>query len=130
MKDTDLIAAIRQNDDVIVKDLYSTQEVEPPLDEDIGGSDDLIVLSTELYDEGFKVTFSRPLETGDIYDKELSVGESMDACWASLGKESFTKHNSYGHLKLKLGLTKDESELEDSSSVLSVLFALLALLVL
>jgi hypothetical protein len=129
MIETDLIAAIRQNDNVIVKDLYATKEAEPPLDEDIGGSDDLEVISTELYDEGFKVTFSRPLETGDIYDKKLSPGMSMDACWASLGKESFSKHNSYGHLKMKFGLTKEDSELEDSSSVLSVVIALLALLV-
>lgn len=119
------------NDEVSVWDAWSLSESEPPMDTDLDGTDDITIISTDLdSSKGFTVVFSRPLSTGDQFDRVLSAGLSLDYCWGTYNKESFKEHNEYGDGSMKLGLTQAESELEENAVGLTLLWALLALLVL
>ena len=138
MNDVDMIVAIRMNDNVYVWDTWSLSESEPPQDVDLGGTDDIEIISTTLDpEEGFTAVFSRPLDTGDEYDKQLEAGMTLNYCWATYNQEKFAEHNHNGHSTLTLGLAQvdsnlsedeDEDDSDDSALVFSVIAGLLAFL--
>lgn len=133
MDDVDMIAAIRMNDVVYVWDTWSLSDAEPPQDVDLGGTDDITIISTTLNpDGGFTAVFSRPLDTGDEYDKKLEAGMSLNYCWATYNREKFDEHNHDGNSNMKLGLTQADSELgtDDDAVALGVIFGMMAFLAL
>ncbi len=117
MNDVDMIVAIRMNDNVYVWDTWSLTESEPPQDIDLDGTDDIDIISIDVDpEEGFTAVFSRPLDTGDEYDKKLEAGMTLTYCWATYDEERFVEHNHNGRSTLTLGLTQTDSSLEEGDS--------------
>lgn len=117
MDDVDMITAIRMKDQVYVWDTWSISDSEPPLDTDLDGTDDITLISSDLDPtKGFTVVFSRPLDTGDEYDKVLTAGMTLDICWGTYNRELYLEHNEYGDGTMTFGLTVADSALTTSSA--------------
>ncbi len=79
MKDADMIFGwVDPRGEVIVHDRYSTGETAPhPNDPELGGGDDITATGGYQIEGWTVVEFKRPLETGDEYDKDISLEGEM-----------------------------------------------------
>lgn len=112
-----MMVALYDGRSVQVWDMWALDESTPPKDTDLGGKDDLtIVSSTPLPNKGFNVTFTRPLVTNDIYDKALTTGMNLSFCWGTYEKEAFEQHSDNGDGSITFGLSYKDSTLTTSSS--------------
>jgi NAD(P)H-flavin reductase len=117
MSDVDMITAILMKNQISVWDTWSISKSEPPQDIDLDGTDDITIISSVPDStKGFTVVFSRPLNTGDEYDKVLTAGMTLEICWGTYNKEAYKEHNEYGDGNMTFGLTASDSELTTSSS--------------
>lgn len=54
----------------------------PELDIDLGGTDDLVNLIGEFQDNAWVFTWTRPVNSGDEYDKIYTIGDDYILLWA------------------------------------------------
>jgi len=98
MNNADMIFSwVESNGSTITLDCYSTGKYGPhPPDIDLGGTNDILESNGS---ETIKTTieFSRKLKTGDIFDKEILLNQSMNVIWAFGDTDDFLdKHSSIG----------------------------------
>jgi hypothetical protein len=78
MKDADLVLGFVGDGKATVYDLYSTGDFGPhPLDTDLGGTDDIMEFGGKEMGGYTTIEFKRLLDTGDKYDRSLSVGTNQ-----------------------------------------------------
>jgi len=85
-------------------DTFSTGLFGPhPPDEELGGRDDILAFAGSE-DDGLTVfEFSRLLDTGDPYDKPLSLEGEIDVIWAYSDSDDYRSfHGHRGHVILSL----------------------------
>eukprot|EP01017_Pseudomicrothorax_dubius_P046567 TRINITY_DN821_c0_g1_i1.p1 TRINITY_DN821_c0_g1~~TRINITY_DN821_c0_g1_i1.p1 ORF type:complete len:390 (-),score=62.10 TRINITY_DN821_c0_g1_i1:106-1275(-) len=91
MNNTDMILVeIKDDNSVSVTDRWALFRSLPTRDEELGGTNDVRLLGSEIYNNTLKVLFERKLITGDKYDAEINVN-GQEICWAY----SDTKRASY-----------------------------------
>lgn len=73
------VAQINSNNVVEVLDLWSTGESLPGTDT---STQDTLVTAQSILGDGFSVTFTRKLDTGDTSDTKLTVGSDYSWGWA------------------------------------------------
>lgn len=104
MKDADiLIFAVDANGKVLYEDHFGTTPTGHKKDTDLGGQDNITILSGSEKEGVTTVTFSIPLNSGDSYDKVLAAGRKITVLFASAAKDGFTvKHNKKAKAEISL----------------------------
>ncbi len=77
MRGADIVIGFVQDGQVFAKDDYGDTQVSHKPDTDLGGTDDLLELAGSEDEQGTTLEFTRPLETGDSYDKPIVPGEKF-----------------------------------------------------
>lgn len=95
MKDADMIMGWVKYGDVTVLDLYATGTFGPhPLDEELGGTDDILQFDGRESDGITVIEFKRKMNTGDEWDKILLPGQTTNFIWSMSNQDVFAiKHN-------------------------------------
>lgn len=96
-----------ENDQVIVRDLWSTSDSTPSTDT----SQDFQIKKQTLGTNSLEVTFNRKLNTGDSKDKTLSKGQSYSWGYAyHTGEEKMvSKHSRAGQATVLFGSTSADT---------------------
>jgi hypothetical protein len=104
MRDADIIIlAVDASGKVLAEDHYGTSPTGHKKDTDIGGQENVTVISGEEKNGSTTVTFSIPLDSGDSKDKVLFAGKKVKVILASSTKDGFTsKHNKKGKVEITL----------------------------
>jgi hypothetical protein len=93
MKDADLVLGFVSDGKATVYDLYSTGDFGPHLaDTELGGNSDIIEFGGKEMDGYTTIEFKRLLDTGDKYDRPLSVGTNQ-IIWSYGSDDDSTKHH-------------------------------------
>ncbi|MDK2790077.1 MAG: hypothetical protein PWP15_584 [Methanothermococcus sp.] len=95
MKDADMVFGWVKDGHVVVLDLYSTGTFGPhPLDESLGGTNDILEYGG-IEENGYTtLEFKRKLDTKDKYDKAFVRGQKIRFIWAMADSDDLNvKHN-------------------------------------
>ncbi|MBD3190631.1 MAG: hypothetical protein GF308_08300 [Candidatus Heimdallarchaeota archaeon] len=99
MKDADMIFGwVLDNGTVEILDAFSTGNYGPhPPDTELGGTNDILSFNGSQKDSITIIEFSRPLDTGDNYDKAIPLNATLDIIWALGSSDDYTSsHSSRG----------------------------------
>ena len=103
MQDADIILGYVKDGKATVADMFSTGPTGPhPPDEQQGGKNDLILFGGSNKDGITIIEFERKMDTGDIKDKAIKIGDNK-IIWAISEEGAFSgKHQKRGSGVLKL----------------------------
>jgi hypothetical protein len=77
MQGANYIVGAVQGGQATIADMYGTQPtVAHPVDEELGGTDDIVAYGGQETGGRTTIEFQIPLDSGDAYDKALVPGES------------------------------------------------------
>ena len=95
MKDANIIIGyVDDNGKTVVNDHYGTSPIGHKADTDIGGTDDITIISGSQNGGATRIKFSIPLSSGDIYDSELKAGAKTVILLAYGDSDKITKKHS------------------------------------
>ncbi len=103
MKEADIILGFVKDGKASVADMFSTGPTGPhPLDEQQGGKNDVTVFGGSSKEGVTIIEFERKLDTGDVKDKVIKIGDNK-IIWAISEEAAFSgKHAKRGGGVLKL----------------------------
>jgi hypothetical protein len=90
MKDANFLIAYVKDGTVYVRDDYGTERGKHAADTQLGGKNDVKAISGNEKDGITEVTFSIPLDSGDVYDKPLLPGNEYLILLAFGKSDSFS----------------------------------------
>jgi len=90
MKDANFIIAYMKDGTVYVRDDYGTERGKHAADTKLGGKNDVNAISGSEENGVTEITFSIPLDSGDVYDKPLSPGNEYYILLAYGKSDSFS----------------------------------------
>ncbi|OJF76218.1 MAG: hypothetical protein BKP49_08740 [Treponema sp. CETP13] len=95
MKDADILLFSVDKDGIVsAEDDYGTSLFGHKNDVNLGGTNNITILSGSEKNGTTTVSFSIPLSSGDVYDKQLVKGQMIKVLFASSSRDKFTsKHN-------------------------------------
>jgi len=93
MVNADEIVATFTNGKAMVGDYFSAGFVQPDLDTDLGGVNNILTFSGSQVSGITRVIFTRKLVTGDSYDVPFTIGP-MNVIWALGGDNTYEYHGS------------------------------------
>jgi len=108
MLNSDMYIGSMDGNDAVLGDLYNTKQSEAPkLDTALGGKSNISNLTGSFANGRTKITFTRPLNTGDSYDTQITQGQSLQMIFAYNSKTKqvngvFPMHDVYYKRKLVL----------------------------
>ena len=82
MKDADIIIGYVDGSEVVIEDHFAHRLTAHRPDVDMGGSNNVTVISGSEEGGRTRLRFRRPLNTGDEYDTPLSRGQSVEVIFA------------------------------------------------
>ena len=89
-----LLFSVDEDGIVLAEDDYGTSIFGHKNDIKLGGTNNITILSGSEKNGTTLVSFSIPLSSGDMYDKEFVEGQMVKVLFASASKDKFTsKHN-------------------------------------
>lgn len=94
MKDADLIIGYVADGEVFLRDDWGDGPTSHKPDTDLGGSDDVTIISGSEENGVTAISFSRPLVTGDVYDRDITPGGSSKVLLA-YGSEGADDYEGY-----------------------------------
>jgi len=98
-----LIGAVLPNGTTILEDHFGTGLTSHRKDTDIGGTNDVNLISGEEKDGRTSITFSIPLNSGDRYDRPLATGSKVTVILALANQDNITaKHSKRTKVELVL----------------------------
>lgn len=105
MKEADFILSYVKDGTAVAADQYGSQLTNHEKDIDLGGTDNVTVISGSESDSGTEVVFSIPANSGDKYDKVLASGSEHTILLAYSEADDFeTQHTPAARTKIKLTL--------------------------
>jgi len=97
MKDADMILGYVSGGKTIVLDQYATGTFGPhPSDTELGGTSDILDAGGSESGGVTVIEFSRKLNTGDRFDKELTPGKTVRFIWSMADSDSPTVQHNIG----------------------------------
>ncbi|MCX7656026.1 MAG: DOMON domain-containing protein [Treponemataceae bacterium] len=104
MKDANIImGAILPNGTTVIEDHFGTSLTAHRKDSDLGGTNDVRLISGEEKNGKTTITFSIPLNSGDRYDRPLAGGSKVTVLLALANQDNLTsKHNKRTKVELTL----------------------------
>jgi len=94
MKDGDIIIGYIENGEIFLRDDFGDGYTSHSSDEDLGGSDDVIIISGEEVAGKTQISFSIPLGSDDEFDKFLESGETFKVMLA-YGPDDADNYNGH-----------------------------------
>ena len=94
MKDGDIIIGYIENGDIFLRDDFGDGYTSHSSDEDLGGTDDVNIISGEEVAGKTQISFSIPLGSNDEFDKFLESGETFKVMLA-YGPDDADNYNGY-----------------------------------
>ena len=94
MKDADMVIGYIENGDVFLRDDFGDGFTSHTSDIELGGTDDVIVISGEESAGSTHILFSIPLGSSDEYDKFLEVGATVKVLLA-YGPDDADNYSGY-----------------------------------
>jgi len=82
MKDADFIIAYVKDGQAVVRDDFGSGSTRHQADTSLGGSDNVRILESSELNGKTRIRFSIPLNSGDKYDKVISLGKQTKLIWA------------------------------------------------
>eukprot|EP00210_Caulerpa_lentillifera_P000497 g480.t1 len=112
MIDADIIISRVQNDQGEVHDSWSTTFAEPGLDEASGGTSDVSLHEFSEQDGITEVHFSRPLDTGDAFDRVINKDQptNMIFAWGTDDAISYHGIDKRGKAKITVSTPVDTGD--------------------
>jgi hypothetical protein len=97
MTNCDMFAALSDGSVVTVNDYYSKDHNTPSTDADLGGSEDISLVSYSVASSNFTAVLKRKLSTGDSYDQDIVPDIHSDIVWAYRGHNNNNNGHGGGH---------------------------------
>ncbi len=89
MEEADFTIAYIDNDEVYIRDDYGSWLTSHASDIELGGTDDVEIISGIETNEGTTIKFRKKLNTGDEYDKTYAHGQEVVVLLAASNTDSF-----------------------------------------
>jgi DOMON domain len=102
MKDANILIGYVKNGEIFMEDHFGSGNTKHQADTDLGGSDDITVISGSEEENKTILRFSIPLNSGDLNDQNLEKGKKYKVIFAYGKKDNFT---SYHKLRTSLMIT-------------------------
>ncbi|UCH89218.1 MAG: hypothetical protein JSV49_00795 [Thermoplasmata archaeon] len=114
MTDADMIIGwVNSTGGATVLDCYSESSRDHPVDEDLGGTDDIESSGGSESDGWTHIEFTRDLSTGDTYDAPIKKSGELEVIWAYGSSDNFNaQHSEFGSgtINLVTGEVEEDEE--------------------